>query len=310
MIVAVFNKEILQMKEHLEDFLEYLGVIKKRSPHTVISYRNDILSFISYVSEQYEIEEVRAVNHLMIRSWIVELKAEGVSNVSINRKISALKSFYKYLRKKELVDKNPMAKVQSMKKSKRLPSFVPENKMEYLIESKLGEKTFSELRNELIIELLYLTGIRRSELQNLTFLDVNPARMEIKVLGKGNKERMCPLSSQFLLKLENYKESLLEEFGTLDHNFVFVTDKGKKIYPKLIFNIVTKKLKSINASEKTSPHVLRHTFATHLSSNGAELNAVKDLLGHASLAATQVYTHNSIERLKREYEKAHPLGEK
>jgi integrase/recombinase XerC len=143
----------------------------------------------------------------------------------------------------------------------------------------------------------------------MTFSDVNPARTEIKVLGKGNKERRCPISNQFLLKLEKYKESLLEEFGTLDHNFVFVTDKGKKIYPKLIFNIVTKKLKSINASEKTSPHVLRHTFATHLSSNGAELNSVKELLGHASLAATQVYTHNSIERLKKEYKRAHPLGE-
>jgi len=297
------------MKKHLEDFLEYMGVIKKRSQHTVISYRNDILSFISYVSGQYGIEQISAANHLMIRSWIVELKAEGVSNVSINRKISALKSFYKYLRRNELVDKNPMAKVQSMKKPKRLPSFVPEKKMEYLIESSLVEKTFSELRNDLIVELLYLTGIRRSELQKLTFSDVNPARIEIKVLGKGNKERRCPISNQFLLKLEKYKESLSEEFGTLDHNFVFVTDKGKKIYPKLIFNIVTKKLKSINASEKTSPHVLRHTFATHLSSNGAELNSVKELLGHASLAATQVYTHNSIERLKKEYKRAHPLGE-
>ena len=297
------------MKKHLEDFLEYMGVIKKRSQHTVISYRNDILSFISYVSGQYGIDQISAANHLMIRSWIVELKAEGVSNVSINRKISALKSFYKYLRRNELVDKNPMAKVQSMKKPKRLPSFVPEKKMEYLIESSLVEKTFSELRNDLIVELLYLTGIRRSELQKLTFSDVNPARIEIKVLGKGNKERRCPISNQFLLKLEKYKESLSEEFGTLDHNFVFVTDKGKKIYPKLIFNIVTKKLKSINASEKTSPHVLRHTFATHLSSNGAELNSVKELLGHASLAATQVYTHNSIERLKKEYKRAHPLGE-
>ncbi|MFT6782115.1 MAG: integrase/recombinase XerC [Saprospiraceae bacterium] len=297
------------MKRNLEDFLEYMGSIKNRSQHTIISYRNDIVSFIIYCSEQYEIDSINKVNHLMIRSWIVILKAEGVANVSINRKISGLKSFYKYLRRKELVDKNPMAKVLSMKKPKRLPSFVPEKRMEYLIEPNLGEKRFSELRNELIIELFYLTGIRRSELQNLTFLDVDTGRLEIKVLGKGNKERRCPLSNQYLLKLDHYKESLLEEFGILDHNFIFVTDKGKKMYPKLIFNIVTKKLKSINASEKTSPHVLRHTFATHLSSNGAELNSIKELLGHASLAATQIYTHNSIERLKREYKKAHPLGE-
>ncbi|MFT4534159.1 MAG: integrase/recombinase XerC [Saprospiraceae bacterium] len=297
------------MKRNLEDFLEYMGSIKNRSQHTIISYRNDIVSFIIYCSEQYEIDSINKVNHLMIRSWIVILKAEGVANVSINRKISGLKSFYKYLRRKELVDKNPMAKVLSMKKPKRLPSFVPEKRMEYLIEPNLGEKRFSELRNELIIELFYLTGIRRSELQNLTFLDVDTGRLEIKVLGKGNKERRCPLSNEYLLKLDHYKESLLEEFGILDHNFIFVTDKGKKMYPKLIFNIVTKKLKSINASEKTSPHVLRHTFATHLSSNGAELNSIKELLGHASLAATQIYTHNSIERLKREYKKAHPLGE-
>ena len=309
MIVVVFNIKLLHMETNLEDFLDYLGAIKNRSQHTIVSYRNDILSFIKYVSAQYEIEHINKVNHLMIRSWIVVLKAEGVANISVNRKISGLKSFYKYLRRKELVDKNPMAKVLSMKKPKRLPSFVPEKRMEYLIESKLGEKTFSELRNELIIELFYLTGIRRSELQNLAFSDIDLGRLEIKVLGKGNKERRCPLSHQYLLKLDHYKESLLAEFGTLDHKFVFVTDKGKQMYPKLIFNIVTKKLKSINASEKTSPHVLRHTFATHLSSNGAELNSIKELLGHSSLAATQIYTHNSIERLKKEYKKAHPLGE-
>jgi len=297
------------MKAPLSDFLEYISVIKKRSPNTVVSYQNDIQSFLDYSKEQYEIERIDSVNHLMIRSWIVQLKSEGVSNVSINRKISALKSFYKYLRRKDLVSSNPMAKVQSLKKPKRLPSFVPQKKMDYLIESELGEKAFSELRNNLIIELLYLTGIRRSELQNLTFLDINSARLEIKVIGKGNKERRCPISSSFLMKFKVYKEALFDKFGNLDHDFVFVTDKGKKIYPKLIFNIVSKKLKAINASEKTSPHVLRHTFATHLSSNGAELNAVKDLLGHASLAATQVYTHNSIERLKKEYKRAHPLGE-
>ncbi len=297
------------MSEFLDDFLEYIAVIKKRSQHTVISYQNDIQSFLIYSADQYEVKHISSVNHLMIRSWIVKLKSDGVSNVSINRKISALKSFYKHLRRKELVSSNPMAKVQSMKKPKRLPAYVPEKKMNYLIEPEIGEKTFSELRNELIIELLYLTGIRRSELQNLTFTDVNLARLEIKVIGKGNKERRCPIPRPFLSKLDIYKGALFEEFGTLDHDFVFVTDRGKKIYPKLIFNIVTKKLKAINASEKTSPHVLRHTFATHLSSNGAELNAVKDLLGHASLAATQVYTHNSIERLKREYKRAHPLGE-
>lgn len=297
------------MKIHIDQFLDYLSAIKNRSEHTIISYCNDLNQFQLYCEVEYNQNDIERINHLVVRSWIVQMKSEGVSNVSINRKISALKSFYRHLLRKEIVSSNPMSKVQAMKKPKRLPSYVPQKKMEYLIESEIGEKDFSELRNELIIELLYLTGIRRSELQNLTFKDVNNARLEIKVIGKGNKERRCPISAPFLAKLDSYKESMLEEFGALDHNFVFVTDRGKKIYPKMIFNIVTKKLKSINASEKTSPHVLRHTFATHLSSNGAELNAVKDLLGHASLAATQVYTHNSIERLKKEYKRAHPLGE-
>lgn len=297
------------MKKLLEDFSEYMGLIKKRSQHTVISYRNDILSLISYVSEQYEIEEIDAVNHLIIRSWIVKLKSEGISNSSINRKISALKSFFKYLIKRELVLTNPLAKVQTLKNSKRLPAFVPKKKMNYLLENPIGDRAFKDLRDELIIDLLYLTGIRRSELQNLKFTDINSARTEMKVLGKGNKERICPITSKVLKKIETYKAAMAEEFGSLDHNFVIVTNKGKKAYPKLIFNVVTKKLKTINGSEKTSPHVLRHTFATHLSSNGAELNAVKELLGHASLAATQVYTHNNIERLKREYKRAHPKGE-
>jgi len=297
------------MNEILEGFLKYITVIKKRSQHTVISYQNDIQSFLNYVTEQYEITEISEINHLMIRSWIVVLKSEAISNVSINRKISALRSFYKYLRRKELVEKNPMSKILAMKKPKRLPSYVPQKKMDYLLEPTLVEKTFSLLRNDLIVDLLYLTGIRRSELQNLKFSDINSERNEIKVLGKGNKERICPITSEVIMKLDKYRDVMINEFGIMDHNFVIVTDKGKQAYPKLIFNIVTKKLKSINASEKTSPHVLRHTFATHLSSNGAELNAVKELLGHASLAATQVYTHNSIERLKKEYKRAHPLGE-
>lgn len=290
-------------------FLEYLEGIKGRSANTMLSYESDLHSFSTYCYLDYNLKNITSINHLVIRSWIVKLKAEGISNTSVNRKISTLKTFYKYLLRKEFVQVNPMAKVQSMKKPKRLPTYVPQKKMDYLIENVLEKSPFSERRNDLIIELLYLTGIRRSELQNLTFSDINVARIEMKVLGKGNKERLCPLSKEFLLKLEGYKKLMFEEFGVLDHDYIFVTEKGKKMYPKLIYNIVSKRLKSINASEKTSPHVLRHTFATHLSSNGAELNAVKELLGHASLAATQIYTHNSIERLKKEYKRAHPLGE-
>lgn len=297
------------MNKHIDSFLRYLQDIKKNSAHTILSYENDLNGFSNYCLNQYEIKEIHLINHLMIRSWIMELKSNGISNSSINRKISALKSFYKFLRRKEVVTKNPMVKVQSLKKSKRLPSFVPKHKMDYLQEEILDKDCFSASRNELIIILLYMTGIRRSELINLKFSDINPSRLEIKVLGKGNKERLCPISKEVLKKIEAYTELKNNEFGELGHSYIIVTDKGKPCYPKLIFNVVSKELKKINASEKTSPHVLRHTFATHLSANGAELNAVKELLGHASLAATQVYTHNTIDRLKKEYKKAHPKGE-
>ena len=293
----------------IDSFLLYLRDLKKSSLHTVLSYENDLKAFASYCALQYEIEDIKKINHLMIRSWIMDLKMEELSNASINRKISALKSFYKYLRRKEIVVKNPMVKVQSLKKSKRLPSFVPKRKMEFLQEETLLDDSFFALRDELIITILYMTGIRRSELINMKISDINTSRLEIKVLGKGNKERICPITKQVLIRIEEYKKLKDKQFGNLDHEYLIVTDKGRKCYPKLVFNVVSKALKKINASEKTSPHVLRHTFATHLSANGAELNAVKELLGHASLAATQVYTHNTIERLKKEYKKAHPKGE-
>jgi len=297
------------MTVNIDSFLLYLLDIKKNSAHTIHSYENDLKGFSLYCLHQYEIEEIKLVNHLMIRSWIMELKSKGISNSSINRKISALKSFYKYLRRKEIVAKNPMVKVQSLKKSKRLPSFVPKRKMEYLQEEVIARGCFSALRDELVITLLYMTGIRRSELINMKFSDINHSRLEIKVIGKGNKERLCPISKEVIEKINAYSELKNEKFGELDHSYIIVTDKGKQCYPKLVFNVVSKALKKINASEKTSPHVLRHTFATHLSANGAELNAVKELLGHASLAATQVYTHNTIDRLRAEYKKAHPKGE-
>ena len=181
--------------------------------------------------------------------------------------------------------------------------------MENLHEETLLTHSFSAVRDDLIISILYITGIRRSELLNLKIKDVNKSRLEIKVTGKGNKERLCPISKELLRQIEYYLLLRQEEFEVLDHSYLLVTDKGKPCYPKMIYNVVSRALKRINASEKTSPHVLRHTFATHLSANGAELNAIKELLGHASLAATQVYTHNTIDRLKKEYSKAHPKGE-
>lgn len=300
---------ICNMLELIKDFINYQRNIKKHSHHTAISYENDLNGFAKYCLDQYEIETISSVNHLIIRSWIMQLKNADVSNSSINRKISALRSFYKYLRRKEIIEKNPMVKVQALKKPKRLPSFVPRSKMDALTEENLLEGSWIALRDELIIVLLYMTGMRRSELINMKFTDIHRTRLEIKVLGKGNKERLCPISGYVLNKIDAYSLLKNKELGMLDHQYVIVTEKGKPSYPKLIYNVVSRALKKINASEKTSPHILRHTFATHLSANGAELNAVKELLGHASLAATQVYTHNTIDRLKKEYQKAHPKGE-
>jgi len=297
------------MYKIIDTFLSYLRDVKKNSRHTVISYQNDLYAFADYVSHQYDTEQISKVNHLMVRSWIMQLKKDGIANSSINRKISALKSFYKYLRRKEIVTKNPMNKVQSLKKSKRLPSFVPKSKMQLLDEENLLKDSFAAVRDELIITLLYMTGIRRSELINIKKSDIDKSRLEIKVIGKGNKQRLCPITSDVIKCIDEYLALRSQEFREIDHPYLLVTDKGKPCYPKLIYNVVSRALKKINASEKTSPHVLRHTFATHLSANGAELNAVKELLGHASLAATQVYTHNTIDRLKTEYRKAHPKGE-
>jgi len=295
----------MKVEVAIEQYLFFLETIKKYSKHTLLSYSNDLKALQSYLYNAYDCEAILTVNHLMLRGFIVDLKNEGISNRSINRKISTFKSFYKYLVRKKIVEKNPTQKLQSLKDKKRLPSYVNESKMKYLLEDVL-DADFNNMRDQLIIEMLYTTGMRRQELISLEFSDINIHRKELKVLGKGNKERICPISEGLIQKLNRYQKELNQLFPDRNHDNIIVSSKGKPAYPKLIYNIVSKKLKLINASEKSSPHVLRHTFATHLSSNGAELNAVKDLLGHQSLAATQVYTHNSIERLRKEYEKAHP----
>lgn len=290
----------------IEEFIDYLSDVKRYSEHTISSYASDLGGFIEYCNTTYEIMDINEINHLIIRSFIVTLKQEGQTATTINRKISSLRSFYKYLKQQEKISKNPMLKVQALKKPKRLPSYVPEKKMEHLLEKTIDDDSFSTLRRDLIVTLFYVTGMRRSELINIKLSDIDYSRKDIKVLGKGNKERSCPISEGLIALIEIYLDKRGERFPVLDHDYLIITDGGKKAYPKLIYNIVSNLLKSVNAAEKNSPHVLRHTFATHLSSNGAELNAVKELLGHSSLAATQVYTHNSIERLKSEYNKAHP----
>jgi len=240
----------------------------------------------------------------MIRSWLVSLMEHEVAARSVNRKLSSLKSFYKFLLHEGELTENPIRKVTPPKTAKRLPVFVEKDKMEKLFENADFGEGYPALRDNAILEMFYSTGMRLSELVNLKETDIDFHHDTIKVLGKRNKERLIPFSKRFELLLKSYLDCKKSTFGAV--NDLFLTDKGGKIYPKMIYFIVTRQLGTVTTLEKKSPHVLRHTFATHLLNNGAELNAVKELLGHASLAATQVYTHNTIDKLKRIYKQAHP----
>jgi len=304
-------------------FIAYIEFEKRYSPNTITAYRNDLEQFYTFLHFRYEIESIQQVNHTIIRSWLVHLMEEKLSARSVNRKLTTLKSFYKFMLREGLVDTNPLRKINAPKTSKRLPVFIEKEKMETILNPVNFGKGFADCRDQLILELFYATGIRLSELIYLKESDIDFYHSTIKVLGKRNKERLIPFSHRLRIILENYlhaksslkqrEEKILEESGFLCQNCVgtissdlFITNSGRKIYPKFIYRIVHSKLENLTTLNKKSPHVLRHTFATHLLNNGAELNAVKELLGHANLAATQVYTHNTIDKLKRIYQQAHP----
>ena len=285
-------------------FLAYIQYEKRYSPHTVTAYRTDLDQFFAFLGAQYQISEIRDVDHAMVRSWLVFLMEQGNSPRSVNRKLTSLKSFYRFLLKEGVVENNPMRKIISPKTSKRLPEFVEAEKMTALFQQFNANNGFSGMRDRIIIEMFYNTGIRLSELMNLKESDIDFHSDTIKVLGKRNKERIIPFSKKFGLLLKNYIKGKETAFGAVPE--LFLTDSGRKMYSKRIYLIVKRQLGNITTLEKKSPHILRHTFATHLLNNGAELNAVKELLGHANLAATQVYTHNTIEKLKKIYKQAHP----
>ena len=287
-----------------ERFLAYIQYEKRYSPNTVIAYQTDLDQFYDYLLLQYNITDIAGVSHPVIRSWLVHLMEHQVGPRSVNRKLTTLKSFYKFLLREGVLEENPMRKVTSLKISQRLPVFVEKDKMESLFDHIEFEEGFPGLRNKLILEMFYATGMRLSELVNLKETDIDFHHDTLKVLGKRNKERLIPFSKQFESQLKAYLVEKQNSFG--DNNDLFLTDGGCRIYPKLVYRIVTRYLGTVTTMEKKSPHVLRHTFATHLLNNGAELNAVKELLGHASLSATQVYTHNTIDKLKRIYKQAHP----
>ncbi|MDE3235645.1 MAG: tyrosine-type recombinase/integrase [Bacteroidota bacterium] len=289
----------------LASFLDYLKFEKRYSQYTIISYQTDLEQFFSYLISQFDTPALGSISASFIRSWLAELKNDGISSKSINRKISSLKSFYKFLLKTGVVQQSPLVTVVAPKISKRLPVFVEEKHMDDLLNRIDFEEGWAGRSEKLIITLFYATGMRLSELIQLKEKQVDYGHSHIKVLGKGNKERIVPVSNGLLREIMLYVEEKHSLFGVAcDH--VFVNQKGKPYYARAVYDIVKKYLGMVTTIQKKSPHILRHSFATHLMNNGAELNAVKELLGHSSLAATQVYTHNTIEKLKEVFKKAHP----
>lgn len=275
--------------------------------HTVISYSRDLDQFEIYLGEVYELNDLLEAGHQMVRSWIVKLMEVGITARTINRKLSTLKSFYKYSLRQGGITKNPMNKVVAPKTAKKLPEFVEQDKMQLLFRDDVFSDDFASLRDRLMLELLYATGIRLSELVGLKESDVSTNA--IKVLGKRNKERIIPVGNFLMELIENYLNKK-KEISLEQNEHLLVTNRGDKLYDKFVYRKVNYYLGVITTANKKSPHVLRHTFATHMLNNGADLNAIKELLGHANLSATQVYTHNTIEKLKNVHSQAHPRAQK
>lgn len=288
----------------VESFLKYLQFEKRYSPRTIVSYQTDLNQFTDFVEHTFE-SRPQDANYGMIRSWIIQLSEDKMDPASINRKIACLRSFYKFLLRQQRISKNPMLKIRVLKTPKKLPHFVNESDLNAMLDQEEIPTTHDELRNRLMVELFYATGMRLSELINLKDGDFNFHDRSVKVLGKRNKERVIPFTASLVSMLENYKLVRNRDVERKDTGTFFVNKKGVKLSPVIVNRIVKAYLKGTPV-EKKSPHVLRHTYATHLLNNGAEINAVKDLLGHTSLAATQVYTHNTIDKLKKIFDKAHP----
>ena len=294
------------MESSIAFFVEYLKFEKRYSGHTIRGYRDDLEAFWAYLGAEFGEVGVREISAAMVRSWLAALKDGGMSSRSINRKISTLRSFYKHLLRMGEVEQSPMAAIVAPKAAKRLPVFVEQQQMAELFSEVRFPDDWEGLTDRLLLALLYNTGMRLSELINLKEGQIDGGNRVIKVLGKGNKERVIPVSGALLEAVRDYQEKkrLLPEGA--DGQVLLIGKSGRRLYPKYVYRAVQWYLAQITTIEKKSPHVLRHTFATHLMNRGAELNSVKELLGHASLAATQVYTHNTIEKLKDIYKKAHP----
>ena len=290
----------------IQEFLNYIAFQKRYSKHTIISYQNDLTGFFDFLALQYDTVNLREITASVVRSWLASLKEDKIASKTINRKISTLKSFFKYQLKMKNIDFSPMNSVNSLKISKRLPSFIKQNDINKLFNEIKFPDTWEEKTNRLLLMIFYETGIRLSELINLKESAIDKSNSAIKVLGKGSKQRMIPVNNGLLKEIDGYisEKKIFFESGISDN--LLLNKKGKALYPKYVYNTVKKYLGTASTNERKSPHVLRHTFATHLTNNGADINAIKELLGHSSLASTQVYTHNSIEKLKEVHKLAHP----
>ena len=285
---------------YLEEFLSYIKSEKRFSDHTIISYTTDLNQFSKFLKDEYDIIDQSKASFKIIRNWVSILVESGLKSNSVNRKISTLKTFYKFLSMYNYSNSNPTLKLLSPKSSKRLPVFVEKENMNNLFDSNFFDNSFCGRRDKLIIELFYFTGIRLSELINIKISDLDFVNSQIKVLGKRNKERLIPITYNVLNTLSDFKNMFNLK------NFLFSDENGKKLYSKKVYRIVNKYLAKISSIQKKSPHVLRHSFATHMLNNGADINAIKEILGHSNLSATQIYTHNSIKKLKNVHKQAHP----
>lgn len=293
---------------HIQSFIDYIQLEKRFSIHTIQAYTKDLEQFQAFCSLQYQFEDIDLVTYQHIRSWIVHLMNEKTIAKSINRKISTLRSYYKFCLKKEIIISNPVYGIQGPKIPKRNPVFVPESQMNNLFDKLKFPDDFEGHRDKMILELFYFTGMRKAELIGLKLDDIDFNRKTVKVLGKRNKERLIPAVPVLLSSLNNYIEVRAAQEKSSQTDLLFISLKGKPLYPCKVYTIVNKYLQSVTTVEKKSPHILRHTFATHMLNHGADINGIKEILGHSSLAATQVYMHNSFEKLKKIHKKAHPKG--
>jgi integrase/recombinase XerC len=290
----------------IQPFVDYLKFQKRYSQHTIISYQTDLVAFFEFMEVTFGAVPLMDIKPSFVRSWLANMKEKGMEAKSINRKISTLKSFFKYQLKEQIVTVSPMATIISPKIKKRLPQFVEKADTDTLFTYVEFPDDWPGKTDRLLLQLLYGTGIRQAELISIKENQIDNYKKVIKVLGKGNKERIIPVSDELITAIKEYASDKRKTFEQYDANVLLINEKGKKLYPKYVYNSVKKYLSKITTISKKSPHVLRHTFATHLMNSGADLNAVKELLGHSSLAATQIYTHNSIEKLKDIHKKAHP----